>query len=914
MNALGLVLAWTALQVTVFCLVGIGLYLLARRRNPAAGALAAWSVLLIATGMSALGVSPWPRWWTLAQLSEARGAVEVNRLQSAIDGKDLSASVATRSDRDAEKARSAAADNQPTSRRAADSFWRALFVQLQTEVDQSTDDLTDPLWRWPAWLGIVMLAGSGTGLIRLGLSLAAVSRFRRGTRRLTDPELWDMLARIRSQLNCRRPVELRELHLGQAIGSPATIGWRRPMIILPEDWRDWSTAQRQAILAHEVAHIARGDFAIWLAAQIAVVLHFYNPLVHWLSSRLRLEQEMAADLRGAAVAGGPQLYMTVLAQMALRQDQPRPLWAGRPFLPSRGTLMRRIEMLHNQRLFAELSPSRIQGAVLLVALALCGLGVSGLRGPENRAQAEPPAEAKAAESPSPNLNEVRLPKFDMSYLPAEAVAVTSVKPLDVADSRIMPVFVRFPGLLAFTMTAQGNDRVVEIEEVKTVVIGPTRDLTGAAEAPGVVIYRTSKPYDWSKLRVRLFGDSDGMTEVTVHGQKCFRAKSEVSGKVILYFLPDDRIIACVYEHDVERVVAADSQHHPAWYGEWQEAAQSPIAVASSVAALADEVTDQADKTLQMLASIGKKAELVLGTVDPVAGGLEIHARAICQSPDDARQISTLTQLLLTLAAQQVPSFVKSLSLPEEFQSLDLAGALTNLISGMVISVEATDIRVKATIGADFVAKFSQAAATFTTRYTEEQKQTHVTKLGRLVEAMQAYHVAHGHYPPSSVIGPDGKTTHSWRVELLPYLDEQKLYQRYKLDEPWDGEHNKQLVNEVPAAFHSGDWTQSGCSDYYLVTGKGTLFDGDASPKRDSITDNAGETILVVENRRQIPWTKPLDIDNAAQGNRWQLNGSTGKGFYAGFADGTVKFLPADTDPATLRALFTKAGGEKVKLR
>ncbi len=164
MNALGLLLAWTALQVTVFCLLGVGLYLLARRRNPAGGALAAWSVLLIATGMSALGVSPWPRWWSLAQFSKPRGPIEVNGLQSAIENKDLSASLATRSDRDGEKDPSAAADQQ-TSRRAADRFCRALFVQLQTEVDQSTGDLTDPLWRWPAWLGIVMLAGNGTGLI-----------------------------------------------------------------------------------------------------------------------------------------------------------------------------------------------------------------------------------------------------------------------------------------------------------------------------------------------------------------------------------------------------------------------------------------------------------------------------------------------------------------------------------------------------------------------------------------------------------------------------------------------------------------------------------------------------------------------------------------------------------------------------
>jgi hypothetical protein len=315
--------------------------------------------------------------------------------------------------------------------------------------------------------------------------------------------------------------------------------------------------------------------------------------------------------------------------MALRQDQPRPLWAGRPFLPSRGTLMRRIEVLHNQQLFRELSPSRIQSAVLLVAVVLSGLGVAGLRGPSGRAQAEPPVEAKAGDSASPDLNEPQFPTFDISYLPAETIAVISVKPLDVADSCMMPVFVRFPGLLAFGMTTDGKSRVVEVEEVKTVVIGPTLGLTGSAEPPGVVIYRTTKPYDWSKLRVRLFGDPDGVTERTIHGQKCFSAKSEVSGKVVNYFLPDDRTIACVYEHDIQRVLAANPKVRPAWCGEWQEAAKSTIAFAVAVP-VSDEVTDQADKadkTQQMIESIARKAKLLLATVDSDTGGLQIRARA-----------------------------------------------------------------------------------------------------------------------------------------------------------------------------------------------------------------------------------------------------------------------------------------------
>ena len=53
------------------------------------------------------------------------------------------------------------------------------------------------------------------------------------------------------------------------------------------------------MLAHELAHICRGDFLTGLAGPVSLTLHFYNPLAHWLAARLRLEQELAADAWGA---------------------------------------------------------------------------------------------------------------------------------------------------------------------------------------------------------------------------------------------------------------------------------------------------------------------------------------------------------------------------------------------------------------------------------------------------------------------------------------------------------------------------------------------------------------------------------------------------------------------------------------
>src|SRR5262249_47446930 len=102
-------------------------------------------------------------------------------------------------------------------------------------------------------------------------------------------------------LACRRRIEVRQT---DDLTTAATVGWWRPLLLLPADWQGWSAAELRAVLAHEIAHILRADYATWLLARLSVALHFYHPLVRWLAGRLQLQQELAADALGALGAGG----------------------------------------------------------------------------------------------------------------------------------------------------------------------------------------------------------------------------------------------------------------------------------------------------------------------------------------------------------------------------------------------------------------------------------------------------------------------------------------------------------------------------------------------------------------------------------------------------------------------------------
>jgi hypothetical protein len=916
MNALGISLAWTAVQVTLFCLAGTVVYLAARRR-PTSGAGVLCGTLVVTIGIAALSVSPWPRWSIAADFCLAGREAGPIASEVALGEKPAPSDATSEATRDA---------GTLLVNEGLLGLLSGLWNHARSELaDSSPVDDGNARWRWPAWLAAAILSGMAIGLARVLLGVVGLAKLLRDTRPVDDGALLGLVDQLRADLGCRRPIEVREMTRSGG-GSPAVVGWRQPTMLLPPDWRTWSEEARRGILAHETAHVAHGDFLMWLAAQAGVVVHFYNPLVHWLARRLRLEQELAADACGAALSGGAKAYATLLAKMALEQDEFQPLWAGRPFFPTRGTLIRRIEMLRNRTVLARSAPSRLGLVGLLTTLTIVGLGVSGVRGPGGRARAaDPPAVDRAPQAESAADAEGLLPAFDDSYLPAEAIAVMSVKPLRVGDSTLLePVVLSFPFSFGFAFSTAGNG----VDEVTTIAFSPAPGEASSAksgdstEPAAVQIYRMSKPYERDKLRVKLFGEApDGVTEATCHGYPCFRARSDISGHLLNYLLVNERTFVIVRDRDVPRVLAADPKSHPKWYGEWRKVAGSPLAVGFDSAVIDALDEEEKDSFEDMFFSILRKTTLFFGHVDSTTEGLAVSATALCKSPEAAMETSQAANAALALARMALPQLLEPQELPKEYQALEIGGPLGEAIASLKVSANETRVDLAGKLDAAFAARLAEATKALLARQTEEYQarekegeQSHIAKLGRLAKALNAYHEDHGHYPPAAVVGPDGKTLHSWRVELLPYLGEQELFASYKLDEPWDGEHNKRLVDKIPSVYGTGVWSQKGDADYFVVTGQGTLFDADQPGRRDSVADTPGETLLVLQSRQRIPWTKPADIETTPDHDVLRPFRGHGKGFYAAFADGTVKFVSQATDAASVRAMFTKAGGEEVKLR
>ena len=179
---------------------------------------------------------------------------------------------------------------------------------------------------------------------------------------------------------------------------------------------------------------------------------------------------------------------------------------------------------------------------------------------------------------------------------------------------------------------------------------------------------------------------------------------------------------------------------------------------------------------------------------------------------------------------------------------------------------------------------------------------------QIMLAMHNHDSAFKQLPARATRDADGKPLLSWRVKLLPFLEENGLYQEFHQDEPWDSEHNIKLLERMPAVYkHPSYVGPEGHTVYLVPYQKGTVWTL-AKPLFRNIMDGSSNTIACFETNDEhaVPWTKPDDIDLDQDGIfdffRFEVSN-------VGMFDGSVRAIVPSIDPAVLKAMITSAGGE-----
>jgi hypothetical protein len=207
-----------------------------------------------------------------------------------------------------------------------------------------------------------------------------------------------------------------------------------------------------------------------------------------------------------------------------------------------------------------------------------------------------------------------------------------------------------------------------------------------------------------------------------------------------------------------------------------------------------------------------------------------------------------------------------------------------------------------------------------------QRTRSANNLHQLGVALHSFHDANGQLPAAYSTDGQGKPLLSWRVAILPYIEQGELYKQFHLDEPWDSEHNVKLLDKMPEVYAPVRPTKEKNVTYYRVfVGWSTAL----PPGRmrwqggvhiTQITDGTSNTLMVVEGAEAVPWTRPdeipFDVDKM-----WpqfgevkevpKLGGQFPDGFHAVMCDGSVYFFRKETPPRVLAPLIVRNDGSVV---
>ena len=288
-------------------------------------------------------------------------------------------------------------------------------------------------------------------------------------------------------------------------------------------------------------------------------------------------------------------------------------------------------------------------------------------------------------------------------------------------------------------------------------------------------------------------------------------------------------------------------------------------------------------------------------------------------------VAEVLKLVLPLVGMQLNAMPAGM-LPVDASILPPLEVLTKHLRPTVIAVERTDAGIEIThhgtlpsvnpglVAPLLVGGALPAAGAARGAAQRNQSQNHQKQIGL---AMHNFHSARNRFPAGYSADEDGKPLLSWRVHILPYIEGQALYNQFHLDEPWDSEHNKELIEQMPDVYRSPrSKAEAGKTTYLGVGGADGVFvrpaDGDnLGTGMMDITDGTSNTAMTVEvtDKRAVTWTRPGDFAPDKDDPKKGLFVSPDGVMSIGFTDGSVQSIHKDLDSEGIMGFFTKAGGE-----
>ncbi|QEG24522.1 M56 family metallopeptidase [Mariniblastus fucicola] len=717
-------------------------------------------------------------------------------------------------------------------------------------------------------LGVAIVVIFAIGLVRFAVGLIALGRLKAGSQKVTSASLLQLADSLRIEIGCKRRIELYRV---KGLTTAATVGSITPHIFLSADFQDWDLADQKSVMAHEIAHIHHRDFEANVVSQICRVVHFFNPVVRWMTSQMRLQQELAADRVAARVTSGATEYTRTLASLALRQDDlNHPVVSM--FLPQKDDFIQRIKMLQQQH--SAHSPSAgwmIPVLTLGLAVAICGIRLP------TTTLAEPVA-----------VQADEVTGFDLSWVSKDA-AVTCLRPSRLMKAAMIeePVEkVKYwqREVQSYNKSLEEHTRlgIEHIDEVITCVEGSR-------------FYQIYRTFEDNLENFKSLGELVGPEDEFPIQIK--RKRNGLSNGLIL----DDRSILWAYDQETIEQVKDRGKAKPTnarWFKEFRKAEKKPVVMTIDGSGL--------NELLQGMTILTDRSRDAIRICESVVISIDVQRKA---------DLVIVLEYGFVADAQTVekmmPEVQKELS--RQFASMANAGARYNQIIGQAILDSIESAKVKRDGKRLEITTSFKPDMTALTGLADEIDAAHLRGHGlnnmrQLGLALLNYESAYGEFPAATMRHESGHE-YSWRIAILPFLEEGEMYERYRFDEPWNSEHNREVTSEMPEYFkHPSNESATG-TNYFAITGPGTMFPPGGGLKFTDITDGTSRTVLLVESNRDSHWAKPGGIPLAEALNPTKLGGFTEGVIHMNMSDGSSRSVSNQITPAMLAALFSTAGGQ-----
>ena len=186
-------------------------------------------------------------------------------------------------------------------------------------------------------------------------------------------------------------------------------------------------------------------------------------------------------------------------------------------------------------------------------------------------------------------------------------------------------------------------------------------------------------------------------------------------------------------------------------------------------------------------------------------------------------------------------------------------------------------------------------------------------------AMLNHEAAFRALPTAYTVDEDGKPLHSWRVLILPFLGEHELYEKIRLDEPWDSEWNRQFHDQCPKVYQSVFNPSKTDAVVGVVVGDGTMFPpvtekGQKGVGLEKVTDGLSNTIMLVPCK-PVCWMDPTGDPKTGdlQSPEDVVYDGSKETFYVTMGDGSVQMISVTMDPANWINLLLRNDGKAVRI-